>query len=198
MKLIVLLVAAAFLFTGCSKIGKTIVDKTTAPPTTGQFIKYTIQKGNQYCDGNVYKAIETSEMKFVVKFDSTAIYETQSAENQYDINKLYGFSDNNADHHQYSARFGWRWSGEALRLFAYVYNNGSVTSKELPIVPIGAEINCAIKVTSTNYLFTVNGITTQLPRIATTEKAKGYQLYPYFGGDEVAPHQINIWIKNVE
>jgi hypothetical protein len=42
----------------------------------------------------------------------------------------------------------------------------------------------------------VNGITTQLPRLATTEKAKGYQLYPYFGGDEAAPHQVNIWIKN--
>jgi len=63
-------------------------------------------------------------------------------------------------------------------------------------IAIGAETNCAIKVTSRNYLFTINGITTQLPRVATTEKAKGYQLYPYFGGDEVAPHQINIWIKN--
>jgi hypothetical protein len=59
-------------------------------------------------------------------------------------------------------------------------------------------VNCSIKVDSTNYLFTVNGITTQLPRTATTAKAEGYQLYPYFGGDETAPHQINIWIKNVE
>jgi hypothetical protein len=198
MKATVLLVAAAFLFTGCNKMAENIIDKTTAPSASGQFTKYIIQKGNQYCDGSVYKAIETSEMKFAVKFDSTAIYETKSEENQYDINKLYGFSDNNADHHQFSARFGWRWSGEALRLFAYIYNNSSVTSKELSIVDVGAEINCSIKVTSTNYLFTVNGITTRLPRMATTEKAKGYQLYPYFGGDEVAPHQINIWIKNVD
>jgi hypothetical protein len=111
---------------------------------------------------------------------------------------LYGFSDNNADHHQYSARFGWRWSDKALRLFAYIYNKGLVTSQELTTIEIGSEVICSIKVTSTNYLFTVNDITTQLPRMATTEKAKGYQLYPYFGGDEVAPHQINIWIKNVK
>lgn len=198
MKAMILLVVAAFFFTGCNKTAEKIFDKATSPSASGQFIKYTIQKGSQYCDGNNYKAIETTEMKFVVKFDSTAVYETQSGENQYDINKLYGFSDNNADHHQYSARFGWRWNGGALRLFAYVYNNGAVTSKELTTIPIGAEINCSIKVTPTNYLFTVNGITNQLPRMAATEKAKGYQLYPYFGGDEVAPHQINIWIKDVD
>lgn len=197
MKAMILLVVAAFFFAGCNKTAEKIFDKTTSPSASGQFIKYTIQKGNQYCDGNSYKAIETTEMKFVVKFDSTAVYETQSGENQYDINKLYGFSDNNADHHQYSARFGWRWSGGALRLFAYIYNNGVVTSKELTTATIGAEINCSIKVTPTNYLFTVKDITTQLPRMATTEEAKGYQLYPYFGGDEAAPHQINIWIKDV-
>lgn len=198
MKASTLLVAVTILFCACNKIAEKIVDNTTTPPGSGQFIKYTIQKGNQYCDGNNYKAIETTEMQFVAKFDSTAMYQTQSSENQYDINKLYGFSDNNADHHQYSARFGWRWSDNALRLFAYVYNNGEVSSKELCTVATGAEINCAIKVSGSNYLFIVNGVPTQMPRTATTEKAKGYQLYPYFGGDEPAPHQINIWIKNIE
>ncbi|MGZ3937692.1 MAG: hypothetical protein ACXVLT_03145, partial [Flavisolibacter sp.] len=168
------------------------------PAVQGQFIKYTIQAGKQYCDGNTYKPIELSEMKFIARFDSTAIYQAQSPENQYDINKLYGFSDNNTDHHQYSARFGWRWSDKALRLFAYVYNAGVVTSKELSTVNIGSDINCSIKVTGDKYLFTVDGTATQLPRMATTEEAKGYQLYPYFGGDEVAPHQVNIWIKNLD
>jgi hypothetical protein len=197
MKAPILLVAATFLFAGCSKMAEAIVDKATSTPS-GQFIKYTIQKGSQYCDGNNYKAVELSEMKFAVKFDTTAIYQTQSPENQYDINKLYGFSDNNANHHEFSARFGWRWSDKALRLFAYVYNEGAVTSKELTTVDIGAETVCSIKVTRNNYLFIVNGATTEMSRTAATEKAKGYQLYPYFGGDEQAPHQINIWIKNLD
>ncbi|MEO5783498.1 MAG: hypothetical protein ABIQ07_09520 [Ginsengibacter sp.] len=34
-----------------------------------------------------------------------------------------------------------------------------------------------------------------LPRTSTTAKAIGYKLYPYFGGDETAPHEIDIWIK---
>src|SRR5690348_438301 len=104
-----IVILATFLFTGCNKMAETLVDKATPGSSSGQFIKYTIRKGNQYCDGNNFKEIELNEMKFIVKFDSSAIYQTQLAENQYDINKLYGFSDNNSDHHQYSARFGWRW-----------------------------------------------------------------------------------------
>ena len=61
-------------------------------------------------------AVEYSERKFVVKFDSTSIYNTLIPSNQYDINKLYGFSDNDSVHHLYSARFGWRWSDQARKL----------------------------------------------------------------------------------
>lgn len=197
MKTIFAGIAALFLFTGCSKMAKAIIDKSTSSTTSNQFVKYTIQQGNHYCDGNTFRQIKLTEMKFAARFDSTAIYQTVSAENQYDINKLYGFADNNAHHQQYSARFGWRWSDGALRLFAYIYNAGQLASKELTTVPIGANITCSIKVTSANYLFIVNDVTTQLPRMATTETAEGYQLYPYFGGDEAAPHQINIWIKNL-
>ena len=197
MKAILITIAAALLFSSCSKTADAIFEKDT-PANSYQFVKYTIKKGNHYCEGNSFKQIELSEMKFVVKFDSSAIYQTVSPENQYDINKLYGFSDNNTNHHQFSARFGWRWSSNALRLFAYVYNNGAVTSKELTTVAIGSETNCSIKITSTNYIFSVNDMVYQLPRTATTATAKGYQLYPYFGGDEMAPHEINIWIRNLE
>ena len=198
MKLMLFSLLAAIVSVSCNKATNALVEKAVlGNNNAAQFTKHVIQQGKQYCEGNLYKQLELNEMKFLVKFDSTAIYQTKSAENQYDINKLYGFSDNNSDHHQFSARFGWRWSSSALRLFAYVYNAGSVISEELTSIAIGAEINCSIKVTPTNYMFTVNGVITQLPRMAATEKAKGYQLYPYFGGDEVAPHQINIWIKNI-
>jgi hypothetical protein len=143
----------------------------------------------------VYKPVTISEMKFVVRFDSSSIYSAQLGENQYDINKLYGFSDNNEDHHQFSARFGWRWSDSALRLFAYVYNKGVVSSKELGKIRIGTDINCSIQVADSNYIFKLNGASAQMPRMSTTPQGSGYQLYPYFGGNEVAPHDINIWIK---
>ena len=198
MKAILITLVAAASLTSCKKAGDVVIGKSISSTPAGQFAKYTIQKGSQYCDGNKVKQIELTELKFVVKFDSTAVYKTSLPENQYDINKLFGFSDNNTDHHQYSARFGWRWSDNALRLFVYIYNAGAVTSKEVTPVAIGAEIHCSIKVSPKHYVFTVNEVTMQMPRLATTEKARGYQLYPYFGGDEVAPHQINIWIKTLE
>jgi hypothetical protein len=59
-------------------------------------------------------------------------------------------------------------------------------------------VRCAIKVTATTYEFYVDGqLNATLERKATTPKASGYLLYPYFGGDEVAPHEIDIWVKEL-
>ncbi|MBD0352813.1 MAG: hypothetical protein ICV65_16845, partial [Flavisolibacter sp.] len=45
-------------------------------------------------------------------------------------------------------------------------------------------------------IFTINDERTAMPRLSTTPRAKGYLLYPYFGGDEVAPHDVTIRIKS--
>jgi hypothetical protein len=188
------------LFAGCQKeIASSSLPQHTAPivlpaPTTG-FVQYTIKAGEHFCDKNDLKLLETDQLKFLVRFDSSAIYETVDPANQDDINKLYGFSDNGAQHHQFSARFGWRWSAGALRLFGYVYNNSLLISKEISTVPIGEAVNCELEVTPAHYRFTVGNKKDSLPRLSTTPKAKGYQLYPYFGGDEPAPHAILIQIK---
>ena len=58
-----------------------------------------IQKGAHYCDQNAVKSITISEMKFLVKFDSSAIYQTEFSENQYAVNKLGGFSEGTDSHY---------------------------------------------------------------------------------------------------
>ena len=196
MKASLLFMAAAFILSSCSKMAKSIIDKGTSGHQD-QFTTYLIKKGYHYSDGSQYKTIGNDEMKFVVVFDSSVIYRSALPENQYDINKLFGFSDNGTDHHQYSARFGWRWSDQALRLFAYVYNNGKVESKEIGAVKIGDEINCVIRINASNYVFIMNDLIIQMPRQSAGSKATGYQLYPYFGGDETAPHDIKIRIRQI-
>ena len=121
--------------------------------TSDSFITYTIKQGQQYCDSNPFVEVNYAELKFAVKFDSSAIYTTVNPSNQNDINKLYGFSDNNSAHHLFSARFGWRWSDKALRLFGYIYNDGNRISKELGTIEIGSENNCSIKVIGNHYIF---------------------------------------------
>jgi hypothetical protein len=191
-----LVVCAVLLLAGCHKSIEIQPDVKQVTDTAG-FTKYTINAGAHYATTTGYKPVETASLSFAVRFDSSAIYQTASAENQYDINKLYGFSDNKSEHHLYSARFGWRWSNNALRLFAYVYNEGNVTSKEVCVVPIDATLKCRIDVAADTYKFYCNEYQVSLPRKSTTTKAEGYLLYPYFGGDEAAPHEITIWIKDL-
>ena len=184
-----LLFCCLFIFgISCSKIDLTPKNKIVNSV-------FVIYQGNHYCEANNYRKVETDELRFTVKFDSSAIYQTALPENQEDINKLYGFSDNESDHHVFSARFGWRWSNQALHLFTYVYNNGELSYQEIGTIEIGTEYTCSIKVKATSYIFSINHITLETPRSSTTVMAKGYKLYPYFGGNEVAPHDIRIRIQ---
>src|SRR5690606_10272540 len=96
MKFTIFLLAVSLFWIGCNKR----VELVNNPST--EFIQYLIRQGQHYCDNNSFRKVSVSEMKFIVRFDSTAIYQTISAENQYDINKLFGFSDNNKDHHSFS------------------------------------------------------------------------------------------------
>lgn len=202
MKKIILPALALLLFSACQKdlefMPAPVAPVAAPAPDIESFTTYTIGAGQHYADNNINVQTTYTELKFIAKFDSSAIYATTDPNNQDDINKLYGFADNNSFHHQFSARFGWRWSNNALRLFGYIYNNGVRDSKELGTVMIGAENACAIKVTANKYIFTLNGITDSMPRTSPALRAEGYKLYPYFGGDEKAPHKISIFIRELK
>ena len=166
-------------------------------PKKGDLIEYTIPQGQHYAKQNTFQSVEYDELKFTVRFDSSAVYQTTDPKNQEDINKLYGFSDNNAEHQQFSARLGWNWARNALRLYAYVYNNGERASQEITSIQIGSTCTCSIKISAHHYIFSANNATVDMARSSTTSNAVGYKLFPYFGGDEIAPHEIDIWIKEL-
>ncbi|MGZ8542180.1 MAG: hypothetical protein ACXWV6_16125 [Chitinophagaceae bacterium] len=68
-------------------------------------------------------------------------------------------------------------------------------SKEITTVLPGQEVSCSIKISGSTYIISGKGVSVTLPRGTTAAKASGFQQYPYFGGDEVAPHDISIYIK---
>ncbi|MFZ4680704.1 MAG: hypothetical protein ACOYLP_11105 [Flavobacterium sp.] len=193
-----ILVASFCISISSCKKENTIANPSNTDTTfvdTG-FITYTIRQGQQYCDQNTLKLTNLSSQSFDVIFDSSAIYRTIDPNNQYDINKLYGFSE--GFNHQYnSARLGWRWSDDSLRLFGYVYNNGARISSEISTVTIGDTIRCSISLLDSFYQFSVNQRVLNVSRTAIGTIAIGYQLYPYFGGDETAPQAIAIKIKEL-
>jgi hypothetical protein len=198
MKTRAILFAASILlvFSSCKKAIESVKDRVGQTPAN-VYIDHLITTGGHSSNQNGYKPVSTSQLNFVVKFDNSAIYQTADAANQSDINKLYGFSDNNATHQVSSARIGWRWYDAQLQLFAYVYNNGVLSYTFITAVPLAQEINCSIQVSGSSYLFTANNTQVTMPRAATTPQAEGYLLYPYFGGDETAPHDIHIMVKEV-
>lgn len=187
----VLLTLSMLLLHACQKKAPIDPLSTITSDTTTQ---YTIRRSNHYCDQTRLKSISTSQMNFLVKFNESAIYTTQDPINQTDINKLLGFSEG-SDHQLNSARIGWAYHTGALRLFAYVYDNGVRSFREITTVALNTQIPCSIKLAGSTYLISANGQSVTMSRGLSTPQAIGYQLYPYFGGDETAPQDITIYLK---
>lgn len=160
------------------------------------FKVYTIQKGNNYCNNNTYDVISNrSNFDFLVIFDSSCIYKTNLESNQADINKLLGFSDCGSHHQTNSARFGWNWYEDQLNVYAYCYINGVRQYKKLSSLALNKQHHLKMYVEDKKYYFEVNGVLDSMPRFCSGYTISGYQLFPYFGGDETAPHDIFVSIK---
>lgn len=169
-----------------------VAPKTDEPDT----VLYTIAEGSHYSDKNSVRKRITSSLAFEVVFDESARYTTSAPNNQGDINKLYGLSDCGNTHHTNSARFGWRWYNNRLELLAYTYVNKKMSYELLATVPIGEAVRCELRMEEGQYRFKLGDKELTMPR-ACNGAAEGYQLYPYFGGDETAPHAITIKIKEL-
>lgn len=165
--------------------------KVVSPSTT-----YTIRKGSHYADHNAFRQRSTSKLRFSVTFDSTAVYAFQDTANQRDMNKLYGLADCNTSHHSNSVRFGWRWYKNRLEIHGYNYYNKTLQAGFIGLVTIGKPSICEISLEEQAYVLTLDGKSVSFPR-ACSGIGKGYQLYPYFGGDEVAPHDITIVLQEL-
>jgi len=168
-----------------------------AKPVNNGYHEYIIPKGRHYATGNNFRVLDKKSITFKVRFDSSCIYKVSKAENAGDINKLYGFSDCGTNHQQNSARFGWVWNGKVIELYAYCYSAGKRNSKLLGSAGIEQEVELGLAVENGKYVFTSSGKKEFMERSCSDDRTEAYQLFPYFGGDEVAPHDVRIFIKEL-
>ncbi len=161
------------------------------------FVTYLIKKGNNFCENNTYAITQYVTLHYRAILDSTCIYTTTLPANQQDINKLFGFADCASHHQTNSARFGWNWYNGAMRIHAYCYAGGVRTYKELGTVALNKAFDCKLYVLPDRYIFELNGKTDTMSRGCTSSTATGYKLLPYFGGDEPAPHDVKIKIREM-
>lgn len=172
-----------------------------------EFTEYSILAGEQYSvdSTNIVLFTGKTELKFEFRFDSSAIYATTDPANQADINKLYGFADcvsgnqtyTIPPHHIHSARFGWAWYNNALRIYYYCYSDSVRLSGELGAVAIGAVNSATIRIIPGAYEFRLNNHVDTVERSCTSVSVTGYKLFPFFGGTERAPHEIKIRIREL-
>lgn len=142
------------------------------------------------------------ELKWIVKFDDSVSYMLPN-DNQLDINKLCGIGWF-PSHHQNSVRFGWRYNEGTAKvdIFAYVYVKGqrlssAVDPKLIASLDRNKEYELKMTLTDKSYVLEANGKAVVILKDWRIQSF-GYYLKPYFGGDEVAPHDIIINLKRVK
>ena len=168
-------------------------------------VEYRIKEGQHNSvrvgglPGDKIGTMKSEVMNFTARFNETVRYDLGN-KNQEDINKLMGFSDCNSLHHDNSVRFGWRYNAttDVVEIFSYAYVNGVVGYNHLTDVAINETAHYQITMTDDAFVLRVNGdLNFEVSRGASCDKGLYYKLFPYFGGNETAPHDISIFIKEI-
>jgi hypothetical protein len=161
---------------------------------------YTIKEGKHSSNGG-HGQLSREFLAYEVVFNESAIYTTTDPNNQADINKLFGFSDCGSIHSTNSARFGWRWYQDQLELMAFVHYDEDIRWKSIAVIDFDKPYKCFILLKDDVYEFGIEGVTTSNVSMDRNpdvcNKGFYYQLWPYFGGDETAPHEITIAMRQV-
>jgi hypothetical protein len=158
-------------------------------------VEFVIKKGN-HSSRSKAQTLMTNRLRFEALFDESAIYTSIDPIQQHSKNKLMGFSDCNSVHQQNSARFGWHWIDEGLHVTAYVYANGQRLEEYIGEVQLNQFHRYEVGFEDDYYFFRLD----DLPEVRVERKASCrmglfYVLWPYFGGQETAPHDIRILIR---
>jgi len=162
--------------------------------------EYIIKEGN-HSSGIHFGVTFKNSIEFTAMFDASCQYEF--AENDidiYDVNKLFGYSTS-WFHHIQSARIGWRCiDGTMFEILTYSYNGGK-RSEPMVIGIVGPDqpFTCTINDVGDFFLYTFKAQGDKSVYVMKDAKSKNwfpfkYYLYPYFGGNKVAPHRMHIAI----
>jgi hypothetical protein len=160
------------------------------------FRTYVIPAG-EHSSGNFINHPNNSRLAFDFILDESAEYYTEVPENQHDVNKIYGMSDFGVRHQKYSIRLGWRYIDNEIELCWLRHEEGRHSSATIRTIEPNTVYSAMIDITTFYYVIVINSDTTMVRRRPEGYWGliRRYYLYPYFGGNEYAPHDITIKIK---
>lgn len=144
-----------------------------------------------------------TQFTWKVKFTDSCRYDLQT-DDQLDTNKLCGIGYFPGCHHVDSARFGWRYNTTTglIELLAYCYVDKQRIIKPLAACEIGKEYILKLYVGNNLYsLCVLDPVTNAYAGYVTVRythrKRLQYGLWPYFGGNRQAPHEIQIQLTSL-
>ena len=158
------------------------------------FQVFTIAQGEHYATQRHVEALQQASLAFQARFDETAEYRLRDGF-QDSKNKLLGFSDCNSAHHENSARFAWQWYNNRIEIFAYCYVDGQRMEAFLGTVEKNEVANYEVVISPTAYTFIFKDQKTEIARRSKCDVGVYVMLWPYFGGQIPAPHEINIYLR---
>lgn len=140
-------------------------------------------------------------VRFKAVFHSNVPYATRTPSNQLDWNKLMGFTTNRIHHN--SIRLGWRWRPDLKKVEVghYGYIQGARTMLPLTTVELDAPLDVEIKIWNDGQAVRAGaaahtearslGLSGWIPTMTWLLKTA------YFGGDETAPHDLDISVTEI-
>jgi len=161
--------------------------------------KYLIKKGNHKASGLNFGLSISNRFRYKASFTKSCLYNFEN-DDKFDINKLCGVSTD-LYHHNQSARIGWRSNGAGgIEILAYWYDDGVRYHEHLLHIDLEEEVGLEILCLDDKFYFTAKTLfdhvqhTVELNNKPCSVK---YKLYPYFGGNQKAPNDISIFLKEI-
>ena len=155
---------------------------------------YTIKKGSHRSTWFPRFTTKTN-LRFSVRFLSDPSYILDNKTDQGDTNKLFGISD--SWHHQkHSIRIGWRYDVKLKKAIGcvYFYRDGKHFIEDLGAIEQNKPYICYIDILQDSYAIIALDKKVIIPRTSRWWGPR-YLLFPYFGGQQVAPKQFEIEIN---
>jgi hypothetical protein len=152
---------------------------------------YTINKG-EHRSAWFPQFTTKTKLQIGFQFISDPSYILDNKTDQNDTNKIFGISD--SWHHQrHSIRLGWRYDTKLEKSICcvYFYRNGKHFIEDLGEIEQGIPYFFDISILRDEYTVVALDKKLTIPRTSNWRGLR-YLLFPYFGGQQVAPKQFQI------
>ncbi len=163
---------------------------------------YKIPRGKHSAEGLHFGLTFKREIKFKASFAESCLYHFGDTDD-YDVNKLFGYSVVWYHHHKQSARFGWRClNGVDIEILTYTYNEGERQQPQLlHAIRPNQEFIGSIYDHPNYFLFEMDISGIHVSKMIEKKKTSiplRYYLYPYFGGNKLCPYDMFINVEKIK